>query len=270
MKGHIKNKIDDSIKKLPEPTEELLAVKDFLTEFDYATKYLSRLLKVRSFVMYLLFFKKAYFEEGQSEITVKLADLGENLLSDLGLPMSGDVVKRGISDLVHLNIIEKSVAKPGQINVYKVKLPSQIKFVQECISKDLDAKEDIFDDTKTDYYSIPLNRIKILHRDNYKCFYCLRELPKEDFYLDHIKPRAFGGRNYKSNLLASCKSCNIKKNASNSQEFLLQNYRAGLLTQPEFSRQSALLQTLIDEYNIVDISPAGNTGQLRQRADEGI
>ena len=213
MKVHIRNKIDESISKLNEPTEEILAVKEFLTEFDYATKYLSRLLKVRSFVMYLLFFKKAYFEEGQ---------------------------------------IEKSIAKPGQINVYKVKLPSQIKFVQECIAKDLDSKEEIFDDTKTDYYTNPLSRLKILQRGDYKCFYCLRELSKEDFYLDHIKPRAFGGRNYKSNLLASCKSCNIKKNAINSQEFLLQNYRAGLLTQGEFTRQNDTLQNLVDEYNKIN------------------
>jgi HNH endonuclease len=252
MKEHIKHKIDEAISKLNEPTEEILAVKEFLTEFDYVTKYLSRLLKVRSFVMYLLFFKKAYFEEGQSEITVKLADLGKNLLSDLGQPMSGDVVKRGISDLVHLNIIEKSISKPGQINVYKVKLPSQIKFVQECIAKDIDSKEEIFDDDKTDYYTNPLSRLKILQRDDYKCFYCLRELPKEDFYLDHIKPRTFGGRNYKSNLLASCKSCNTKKNASNSQEFLLQNYRVGLLTQVEFTKQNSTLQNLVDEYNKIN------------------
>jgi len=237
---------------LDEHTEEILVVKEFLIEFDYATKYLSRLLKVRSFIMYLLFFKKAYFEEGLSEITVRLADLGENLLSDLGQPMSGDVVKRGISDLVHLNIIEKSIAKPGQINVYKVKLPSQIKFVQECIAKDLDFKEKIFDDTRTDYYTNPLSRLKILQRDDYKCFYCLRELSKEDFFLDHIKPRAFGGRNYKSNLLASCKSCNTKKNASNSQDFLLQNYRACLLTQREFTRQTNMLQNLVDEYNKIN------------------
>ena len=138
--------------------------------------------------------------------------------------MSSDVVKRGISDLVNLNIIEKSIAKLGQINVYKVKLPSQIKFVQDCITKDLDSKVKIFDETKTDYYTNPISRLKILQRDDYKCFYCLRELPKEDFYLDHIQPRALGGRNYKSNLVASCKSCNTKKNASNSQEFLLQNY----------------------------------------------
>ena len=74
--------------------------------------------------MYILLFKRAYFEEGKRTITVKLSELGENLLSDLGKPMSHGVVKRGVNDLVRLRIIEKRISKPGQINEYEVKLPS--------------------------------------------------------------------------------------------------------------------------------------------------
>ena len=95
MKNYIKNKIEELIKTGKEPEYESLSAIDFFIEFDYATKYLSRLLKVRPFVMYLLLFKRAYFEEGKRVISVKLSELGENLLSDLGQPMSHDVVKRG-------------------------------------------------------------------------------------------------------------------------------------------------------------------------------
>lgn len=111
MQNYIKHKIEELIKTGKEPQYESLSAIEFLTEFDYATKYLSRLLKVRPFVMYILLFKRAYFEEGKRTITVKLSELGENLLSDLGQPMSHDVVKRGVNDLVRLRIIEKTATK---------------------------------------------------------------------------------------------------------------------------------------------------------------
>ena len=132
-KNYIKRKIEELIETGKEPEYESLSVNDFITEFDYATKYLSRLLKVRPFVMYLLLFKRAYFEEGKRVISVKLSELGENLLSDLGQPMSHDVVKRGVNDLVRLKIVEKRPSKPGQINEYEVRLPSEIREVEEMI-----------------------------------------------------------------------------------------------------------------------------------------
>lgn len=135
MQNYIKHKIEELIKTGKEPQYESLSLIEFVTEFDYATKYLSRLLKVRPFVVYILFFKRAYFEEGKRKIRVKLSELGKNLLSDLGQPMSYDVVKRGVSDLVKLKIIEKGSRKPGQINEYEVKLPSEIGKVQEMIKK---------------------------------------------------------------------------------------------------------------------------------------
>lgn len=96
---------------------ESLSVKDFVTDLDYAMKYLSRLLKVRPFIIYLRLFKRAYFEVDKMVILEKLSELGENLLSDLGRPMSHDVVKRGVNDLVRLKIVEKLPSKPGQINI---------------------------------------------------------------------------------------------------------------------------------------------------------
>jgi len=150
-KNYIKRKIEELIETGKEPEYESLSVKDFITELDYATKYLSRLLKVRPFVMYLLLFKRAYFEEGKRVILVKLSELGENLLSDLGRPMSHDVVKRGVNDLVRLKIVEKRPSKPGQINEYEVRLPSEIREVEEMIKRDKEKIEENIDDSKDDF-----------------------------------------------------------------------------------------------------------------------
>ncbi|MEA1872663.1 MAG: HNH endonuclease signature motif containing protein [Chloroflexota bacterium] len=253
MKKYIKSKLEELIKAGKEPEYESLSVIDFVTEFDYATKYLSRLLKVRPFVMYLLLFKRAYFEEGKRVISVKLSELGENLLSDLGQAMSHDVVKRGVNDLIRLKIVEKRPSKPGQINEYEVRLPSEIREVQEMIKREEEKIEEIIDDSKDDFYTDPQKRVEILKREDYKCFYCLHELQRDDFYLDHLAPLAQGGQNYKSNLVASCRTCNTRKTALEPENFLLQNYRKGLLTQEEYSTQKDKLKKLREEYRRVEL-----------------
>ena len=156
------NYIKDNVEKLVKTGKE--SISDFIKEFDYATKYLSRLLKVRPFVMYILFFKRAYFEEGKRVVSVKLSDLGENLLSDLGKPMSHDVVKRGINDLVRMKIVFKKPSRPGQINEYEVRLPSEIREVIEMIKKDSEKGGEVIDNSKNDFYTDPQKRVEILKR----------------------------------------------------------------------------------------------------------
>jgi len=246
--NYIKDHLEKLIETGEEPVYESLSISDFIKEFDYATRYLSRLLKVRPFVMYILLFKRAYFEEGKRVISIKLSDLGENLLSDLGTPMSHDVVKRGVNDLVRLKIVSKKPSRPGQINEYEVKLPSEIREVVEMIKKDSEKGEDVVDDSKDDFYTDPQKRIELLKREDYKCFYCLCELKRDNFYLDHLVPQTQGGTNYKSNLVTSCRTCNTKKNATDSESFLLNNYRQGLLTQQEYQIQKEKLEKLKEEY----------------------
>ena len=248
MKKYILDKSEEIFSKIEEPKYESISIQEFLIEFDYATKYLSRFLKVRAFVMYFLLFKRAYFIEGNRKIAVKLSELGQNMLSDLGKPMSHDVVKRGINDLIKIGIVERLSSKPGQINEYIVKLPSELRQVKEFIELDKNKKEEIYDDSTDDFYTDKNKRLEILKRDEYKCFYCLCELEQNDFYLDHIFPRSNGGHNWKSNLVSACRTCNTKKNADNAETFLLGNYRKGLILQEEYLKQKNKYDTLKTEY----------------------
>jgi|GEM_PF-6851979 len=50
-RDYIKQNIKELIKTGEEPEYKSLSINDFIIEFDYATKYLSRLLKVRPFIM---------------------------------------------------------------------------------------------------------------------------------------------------------------------------------------------------------------------------
>ncbi|NOZ35288.1 MAG: HNH endonuclease [Chlorobi bacterium] len=248
MRKYILNKVDKILSKVNEPEDGSVSLKEFLIEYDYATKYLSRLLKVRGMTMYMLLFKQAYFEEGNRKISMKLSELGQNLLSDLGKPMSHDVVKRGINDLVKIGIVEKNPSRPGQINKYTVKLPSELRQVQEFIENDRNSSEEVYDDSRDDYYTDKAKRLEILKRDEYKCFYCLCDLQQDNFYLDHIFPRSNGGHNWKTNLVTACRDCNTRKNADDAESFLIGNYRKGLFLQSEFLQQKKELDRLRSEY----------------------
>lgn len=233
-----------------EPKYDSLSVVDFMKEFDYATSYVSRILKVRPLIVYLFLFKKAYFEDGNRSIKVKLSEIGKNLLSDMGNPMSHDAIKRGINDLIKLQFIYKNnQLRPGQINEYEIRLPSEIPKIIEMIEADRNITFNEKNQDLEDFYTNPEKRYVIFERDNKKCFYCICELQDNTYYLDHVFPRSKGGENYSSNLITACKSCNSRKNNKDAESFLLENYRSGLMTQAEFKKQKDILVLLLKKYD---------------------
>lgn len=247
MKKYILNKAEEIISESEEPTYESISLHDFLVEFDYATKYLPRFLKVRSFALYMLFFKRAYYSIGSRKIKVKIAALGQNMLSNFDNPMSKDVVKRGINDLVKFGILKK-VHRPGKINEYIVKLPSEIKAIKKLIKIEDTIEESMYGDSEDDILTDLNKRNEILKRDNNKCFYCLCELKAPDFYLNHIHSKADGGYDWKSNLVSSCRTCNTVKNAENVDTILQRNFQKGLILKTEYLAQKNKLNKLKAEY----------------------
>ncbi|WP_287930571.1 HNH endonuclease [Thermus sp.] len=63
---------------------------------------------------------------------------------------------------------------------------------------------------------IPLNRRNILRRDRYTCQYCGRR--GGELTVDHVLPRSRGGRSTWENLVAACRSCNLKKGDRTPEE----------------------------------------------------
>ena len=58
------------------------------------------------------------------------------------------------------------------------------------------------------YRGVMLSRDNIFKRDGYKCLYCGS---KKDLTLDHVLPKARGGKTTWNNLATACKTCNSKK-----------------------------------------------------------
>lgn len=60
---------------------------------------------------------------------------------------------------------------------------------------------------------VRFSRYNIYLRDGNTCQYCGRELPRTDLNLDHVVPRAQGGRTTWENVVCCCIDCNLSKGA---------------------------------------------------------
>lgn len=66
--------------------------------------------------------------------------------------------------------------------------------------------------------TIRFSRQNIYARDNFTCQYCLEKMPRSKLNLDHVVPKAQGGRTTWENIACSCIECNLKKGARTPAE----------------------------------------------------
>lgn len=57
----------------------------------------------------------------------------------------------------------------------------------------------------------PRNRFDVFKRDGFQCQYCGRRVPDVTLEVDHIVPKAAGGKDTKDNLITACFECNRGK-----------------------------------------------------------
>lgn len=60
---------------------------------------------------------------------------------------------------------------------------------------------------------ISFSRAAVMKRDNYCCQYCGKKLLSNQITIDHVVPKALGGKTGFTNCVVCCKPCNIKKAA---------------------------------------------------------
>jgi 5-methylcytosine-specific restriction endonuclease McrA len=58
---------------------------------------------------------------------------------------------------------------------------------------------------------VRFSRLNIYARDLDTCQYCGRQLPRSELNLDHVVPRAQGGKTTWENVVCSCIVCNLRK-----------------------------------------------------------
>ena len=58
---------------------------------------------------------------------------------------------------------------------------------------------------------VRFSRINLMARDNFQCQYCSSKPARAELNLDHVVPRALGGRSTWENVVTSCVDCNRRK-----------------------------------------------------------
>lgn len=84
-----------------------------------------------------------------------------------------------------------------------------------------------------DFFSVPENRLLLLKREDYRCFYTLQKLDESNFVVEHVVSRPAGSNSYR-NCVAASREANNKKGATSAEDFLRRLYREGFLSDAEF------------------------------------
>jgi len=85
---------------------------------------------------------------------------------------------------------------------------------------------------------VRFSRHNIYMRDGNTCQYCGQELPRIDLNLDHVIPRAQGGRTTWENVVCCCIDCNLTKGARTPEQAGMK-----LLQQPARPRWTPTFRT---------------------------
>lgn len=64
-------------------------------------------------------------------------------------------------------------------------------------------------------------RVQAYELQRRRCFYCKFSLKKKEAVADHWFPKCLGGKNYRFNIVATCKACNKYKRDMTAEEFFL-------------------------------------------------
>ena len=97
------------------------------------------------------------------------------------------------------------------------------------------------------YDKLPVKEVRftrdnLYERDHYRCQYCGNHFPDHQLNMDHVIPRAKGGRTSWENIVTSCIPCNTRK-----ANRLPHQASMHLMKKPERPRFRPFISSLIDQ-----------------------
>jgi hypothetical protein len=94
-----------------------------------------------------------------------------------------------------------------------------------------------------DFFEVPENRLLILKRENYRCFYTLARLDEKNFVVDHVVSRPDGNNSYR-NVVAASREANNRKGSMPAEDFLRKLFCDGFLSASDLEDRLLQLQRL--------------------------
>jgi hypothetical protein len=210
-------------------------LRDFFIQFQ---DFLAPKLDTYEQALYLYVFRQGRFLDLE-EVTIGFGSARHRIAmgtGESGKAMSENSATKKLASLQRKGCI--TVIRTNHAGrVIRLHLPSDIPgVVQPCKSK---VEPDI---DSMDFFNVPENRALLLKRENFKCFYTLQSLDKDNFIVEHVVSRPAGDNSYR-NCVAASREANNKKGATSAEDFLRRLFREGYLNESEFQeRQLALAQ----------------------------
>jgi hypothetical protein len=177
--------------------------------------YLQPNLTTYEAAIYWHLFRHCMLSKGQQYVRASVRGLMKGVVEsssghtkNLSYAAVGSALK-GLED-------KRAISKAGDTNregtLYKLHLPEEIEICQKMKKQANAISEKPIDTEKElDYYNVAENKSKIFERDEYKCYYCKKQLTRFSATLDHIQPVSRGGDNSYNNLVTSCLHCNSSR-----------------------------------------------------------
>ena len=158
-------------------------------------------------------------------------------IGEKGTPMSAGTAYEKLRSLQEKGCIDVIDSHRDGRRI-RVNVPSEIPGVvvasEARVVPDLEAE---------DFFEVEGNRARILVREGYRCFYCVRLLNGENYVVEHVVSRPVGGNGYR-NVVAACRQCNNRKGPSSAEDWLRTLYREGFLEASVFQDRLSHLEWL--------------------------
>lgn len=178
--------------------------------------------------IYLYVFRHSRFI-GQNEAVIGFKTARARMATGLGIdgtPMSEGSAYKKLKSLEHKRCITvvQTEHKGTRIRLH---LPSEI---SGAVPPTIITPEEI-DIEQIDFFDAE-NRLAILNREGYRCFYTLKKIDANSFVVDHVVSRPEGDNSYR-NLVAASREANNRKSDMPAEDFIRLLYREGLLSEAE-------------------------------------
>jgi len=210
--------------------------KEFLIQFH---DHLAPRLDAYEQAIYLYIFRHSRMI-GLDEITIGFKSARSRMacgVGEKGKPMSEGTAYVKLASLQEKGCI--SIIRTTHTGrLLKLNLPHEISgLIQEAQAEaEIDLEE-------MDFFEVPENRLLLLKRESYKCFYTLQALDESNFVVEHVVSRPQGNNSYR-NLVAASREANNKKGATSAEDFLRRLFRENYLSESEFQERLQMLVKL--------------------------
>lgn len=201
-------------------------LREFFTQFQ---DHLAPKLDMYEQAIYLYIFRHSRLL-GLEEVTLGFKSARSRIccgIGEKGKPMSEGTAYLKLTSLEDKGCLE-IVRTNHNGRVLRLRLPHEIGGV--IPSEPVDVEPDL---ESMDFFAVPENRLLLLKRESYRCFYTLQKLDENNFVVEHVVSRPSGNSTYR-NCVAASREANNKKGAASAEDFLRKLFRDGFLSETEF------------------------------------